>query len=168
MNLRGQIIELFLLAMPVACVAWTVTHEEVFREPREACVEKSKKCRRWYERKFFYLFTCEYCFSHYVALAFIAVTRYQLLYAGWRGYLVAWFSLVWVANQYMSVYNRLRLDIKSEKIENELKEEIRQGIGGRENGLQSGSVELHVPVEGGAARATIKHDARGEGRRGGD
>jgi hypothetical protein len=124
MNLKHQIIELFLLAIPVACVAWTITHEEVFREPRELCVEKSKQCRRWYERKFFYLFTCEYCFSHYVSLAFLAITRYQLLYTGWRGYLVAWFSLVWVANQYMSVYNRLRLDIKSEKIENELKEEI--------------------------------------------
>ncbi|MDN3654396.1 hypothetical protein QWZ08_02090 [Ferruginibacter paludis] len=23
---------LFLLAIPIACVAWTVTHEEVFRE----------------------------------------------------------------------------------------------------------------------------------------
>jgi hypothetical protein len=124
MNLKDQIIELFLLAIPVACVAWTVTHEEVFREPREVCVEKSQKCRRWYERKFFYLFTCEYCFSHYVSLAFLAITRYQLLYTGWRGYLVAWFSLVWVANQYMSVYNRLRLDIKGEKIEHELKQEI--------------------------------------------
>src|SRR5215212_8316876 len=110
MSLSSPLLELFVLAIPVACVAWTVTHEEVFREPREACVERSKRCRRWYERKFFYLFTCEYCFSHYVALAFIAITRYQLLYAGWRGYLVAWFSLVWVANQYMSVYNRLRLD----------------------------------------------------------
>jgi hypothetical protein len=120
----AQLVELFVLAIPVACVAWTVTHEEVFREPREVCVEKSKQCRRWYERKFFYLFTCEYCFSHYVALIFLVITRYQLLYAGWRGYLIAWFSLVWIANQYMSVFNRLRLDIKGEKIEHELKQEI--------------------------------------------
>lgn len=124
MTMLMQLVELFVLAIPVACVAWTVTHEEVFREPREACVEKSKQCRRWYERKFFYLFTCEYCFSHYVALIFLVITRYQLLYAGWRGYLIAWFSLVWIANQYMSVFNRLRLDIKGEKIEHELKQEI--------------------------------------------
>ena len=113
-----------MLAIPVACVAWTVTHEEVFREPREYCVDRSKNCRRWYERKFFYLFTCEYCFSHYVAALFLLITRYKLLFEDWRGYLIAGFALVWVANQYMSLYNRLRLDIKGEKIEHEIKEDI--------------------------------------------
>ena len=122
MNLTTQIITLFVLAVPIACVAWTVTHEEVFREPREFCVRKSEGCRRWYERKFFYLFTCEYCFSHYITAIFLVITRYQLLYEDWRGYLVGGFALVWVANQYMSLYNRLRLDIKSEKIETKIKE----------------------------------------------
>jgi hypothetical protein len=121
--LRFQILELFLLAIPIACVAWTVTHEEVFREPREYCVRRSENCRRWYERKFFYLFTCEYCFSHYIAAAFLIITRFKLLYPDWRGYLIAWLSLVWIANQYMSIYNRLRLDIKTEKLEGEIKEE---------------------------------------------
>ena len=124
MSLTAQLLALFVLAIPVACVAWTVTHEEVFREPREYCVSRSRDCRRWYERKFFYLFTCEYCFSHYVALAFVALMRFQLLYTGWRGYLVAWLAVVWIANQYMSIYNRIRLDIKGEKIEHELKQEI--------------------------------------------
>jgi hypothetical protein len=124
MSLTTQIVTLFVLAIPVACAAWTVTHEEVFREPREYCVSRSKNCRSLIERKFFYLFTCEYCFSHYIAIFFLAITRYQLLLTGWRGYLIAWFSLVWIANQYMSIYNRLRLDIKGEKIEHELKQEI--------------------------------------------
>ena len=124
MSLGIQVAVLFVLAIPIACVAWTVTHEEVFREPREFCVDRSKSCRRWYERKFFYLFTCEYCFSHYVALFFLFVADYRLLFEGWRGYLVGWLALVWVANQYMSLYNRLRLDIKGEKIEHEIKEEI--------------------------------------------
>ncbi|MGH9941191.1 MAG: hypothetical protein ACRD9R_02395 [Pyrinomonadaceae bacterium] len=123
MGLTTQIIYLFILAIPIACIAWTVTHEEVFREPREYCVGKSKNCRRWYERKFFYLFTCEYCFSHYVTMLFLLITRYKLIYPDWRGYLVGGFALVWVANQYMSLYNRLRLDIKSEKLEHEMKEE---------------------------------------------
>jgi hypothetical protein len=121
-----QIIELFLLAMAVACVAWTVTHEEVFREPREYCQRQSRNCRRWYERKFFYLFTCEYCFSHYIAALFLIITRFKLLFADWRGYLLALFALVWIANQYMSVYDRLRLDIKTERIEGEIREEIKQ------------------------------------------
>jgi hypothetical protein len=124
MNLTTQIVTLFVLAIPVACIAWTITHEEVFREPREFCVRKSKGCQRWYQRKFFYLFTCEYCFSHYVAAVMLAITRYQLLYEDWRGYLVGGFALVWVANQYMSLYNRLRLDIKSEKIETRIKEQV--------------------------------------------
>ena len=121
--LRFQILELLLLAIPVACIAWTVTHEEVFREPREYCKRRSENCRRWYERKFFYLFTCEYCFSHYIAAVFLIITRFKMLYPDWRGYLIAWLSLVWIANQYMSVYNRLRLDIKTERLEGEIKEE---------------------------------------------
>ena len=122
--LRLQLLELFVLAIPIACISWTVTHEEVFREPRDYCLRRSQSCRRWYERKFFYLFTCEYCFSHYVAAAFLLITRFKLLFDDWRGYLVALFALVWIANQYMSIYNRLRLDIKTEQLEGEIKEEV--------------------------------------------
>jgi len=117
MPLGLQVAWLFVLAIPIACVAWTITHEEVFREPREFCVRESKEGRNTVRRKFFYLFTCEYCFSHYVTIFFLIVTRFKLLYPDWRGYLLSLFALVWIANQYMSVYNRLRLDIKHEKIE---------------------------------------------------
>ena|ERR1044072_4975212 len=117
MTLGLQIIWLFVLAIPIACIAWTVTHEEVFREPRQYCAEKSEKCAKLYQRKFFYLFTCEYCFSHYVSAFFLVITRYKLLYQDWRGYLIAGFALVWIANQYMSLYGRLRLDIKRERVE---------------------------------------------------
>ena len=123
-TLRVQLLELFVLAIPIACLSWTVTHEEVFREPRDYCIGRSQSCRRWYERKFFYLFTCEYCLSHYVSAAFLIITRFKLLFDDWRGYLVALFALVWIANQYISIYNRLRLDIKSEKLETEIKEEV--------------------------------------------
>ncbi len=51
------------------------------------------------------------------------MTRFKLLYTDWRGYLVALFALVWVANQYMSIYNRLRLDIKHEQVEIQAKQE---------------------------------------------
>jgi hypothetical protein len=116
MLVRTQFAYLFLLALPIACVSWTVTHEEVFREPREFCKSKSEQCRPLLLRKFFYLFTCEYCFSHYVTLLFLVITRFTLLYAGWRGYMIAWFALVWVANVYMSIFNRLRLEIKHENV----------------------------------------------------
>ena len=116
MTLGRQLAYLLLLALPIACASWTVTHEEVFREPREFCQQRSQNCKPLVARKFFYLFTCEYCFSHYVTAFFLLLTRFQMLYAGWRGYLIAWFALVWVANIYMSLFNRLRLDIKHEHV----------------------------------------------------
>ncbi len=116
MTLSRQFAYLVLLALPVACASWTVTHEEVFREPREFCKSQSQNCKPIVARKFFYLFTCEYCFSHYVSAFFLLVTHFQMLYEGWRGYLIAWFALVWMANIYMSFFNRLRLDIKHENV----------------------------------------------------
>jgi len=117
MALSHQFAFLLLLALPVACVSWTVTHEEVFREPRDYCKQKAENCKPLVARKFFYLFTCEYCFSHYVTLFFLVVTHFTLLYDGWRGYLISWFALVWVANVYMSAFNRLRLEIKHENVQ---------------------------------------------------
>ena len=115
--LLHQFALLLLIALPVACASWTVTHEEVFREPREFCKRMSQDCKALPQRKFFYLFTCEYCFSHYVTLVALWGFHFSMLYVGWRGYLVAWFSVVWVANVYMSVFNRLRLEIKHENVE---------------------------------------------------
>jgi hypothetical protein len=117
MSLGEQITYLFILGLPIASIAWTVTHEEVFREPREWCKDRSQNCRRLFERKFFYLFTCEYCFSHYVVVLFLFITRFKLLFDGWRGYLVAFFALVWVANFYINVFARVRLEIKKERVE---------------------------------------------------
>ncbi|MBC7946308.1 MAG: hypothetical protein H7Y42_00400 [Chitinophagaceae bacterium] len=116
MSIGMQVAYLFLLAIPIACIAWTVTHEEVFKEPREYCLRQSRDSKSPLSRKFFYLFTCEYCFSHYVTVVMLFITRYHLLYPDWRGYLIGGFALVWIANIYMSLYSRIRIDIKKEKI----------------------------------------------------
>jgi hypothetical protein len=118
-----QFAWLLLLAFPVACIAWTVTHEEVFREPRQYCQQQCARSKSLARRKFFYLFTCEYCFSHYVAAGMLLITRFRLVYPDWRGYFIAFFTLVWIANQYMSIYNRLRLDIRHEQVEIKAEEE---------------------------------------------
>lgn len=122
MTLSRQVSWLFLLAIPIACVAWTVTHEEVFREPRDYCAKRSLDSKTLMARKFFYLFTCEYCFSHYVAIFFLFLTGYKLLLPDWRGYVIAGFSLVWIANGYMSLFGFIRQDIKKEKTEIEVLE----------------------------------------------
>ena len=116
MPLSLQTAWLFLLAIPVACISWTVTHEEVFKEPREYCLRRCEAAGNIVVRKFFYLFTCEYCFSHYVTIAILVISRFHLLFDDWRGYLVAGFSLVWMANIYMSLFGRLRINIKKERL----------------------------------------------------
>ncbi|MDO8795436.1 MAG: hypothetical protein Q7J25_12530 [Vicinamibacterales bacterium] len=123
MTLGTQLTWLFVLAIPVASVAWTITHEEIFAELREICMKKSERCKRFLQRKFFYLFTCEYCFSHYVAAAVVGMADFRLLLPDWRGLVLAWFSVVWVANVYMSLFSRLRLDIKRERVETEAVEQ---------------------------------------------
>ena len=117
-----QVLLLFVFAIPVACVSWTVTHEEVFREVREWFTARSESSKTIAARKFFYLFTCEYCFSHYVAAAALVMTRFKLLIPDWRGYVLSLFALVWVSNAFMSLYGRLRVDITSERAEAKAKE----------------------------------------------
>jgi hypothetical protein len=117
MPLSQQIIWLFVLALPIASVAWTVTHEEVFREPREYCTRQSQNSRTLMCRKFFYLFTCEYCFSHWVTALFLIITRYKLLYDDWRGYLIALFALVYVSNFYIGLFGHVKLEVRKERAE---------------------------------------------------
>jgi len=121
-QLARQIVWLFVLAIPIACVAWTITHEEIFREGREYCSERSKTCKRLLSRKAFYLVTCEYCFSHWITLLALLLTGYRLLLDGAMGYVIGFFALVFVANIYMSLYSRLRIDIRSERAAATVKE----------------------------------------------
>ncbi len=114
-ELLVQIVRLLVLSVPVAWVSWTVTREEVFREPRAWCVARTRTGPTLAVRKFFYLFTCEYCFSHWVALALQFVFQFRVAFDDWRGYLVGFAALVWTANVYMSLYQRLRVDIRKDR-----------------------------------------------------
>ena len=116
MEISTQIFWLIILSMVVASIAWTVTQEEIFREWRDVCADKSQKCKALVQRKFFYVFTCEYCFSHWVTLVFLLLTQFRLLIDDWRGYVLAFFIIPWLANQWMSIYRRLRVGIKHENL----------------------------------------------------
>lgn len=115
MTIKMQILWLIILAIPIACVAWTITHEEVFREPREYFTRRSEIGKTLLARKFFYLFTCEYCFSHYITILALIFTGYKLLLDDWRGYVIAGFALVWMANVYMSLFGLIRLGMKKDR-----------------------------------------------------
>ena len=125
----GVLLQLLVLALPVAAISWTVTHEDLFREIHNYCIDCSRDARSVLVRKFFYLLTCEYCFSHYVAAAVIVATGFRLLYDDWRGWIIAWLALVWVANHLISLYGRLRLGIRSERLDIGLKEAESQQAG---------------------------------------
>ena len=127
MGIGEQIYWLAILSMVVACIAWTVTQEEIFGEWRRYCSEKSQSCGSILQRKFFYVFTCEYCFSHWVTVLILILTGFRLLIDDWRGYILAFFLIPWLANQWMSLYRRLRVGIKHE---NALAEEIKENLEG--------------------------------------
>ena len=57
-----------------------------------------------------------------MTIFFIALSGFKLLLDDWRGYIIAFFALVFVANLYMNIYSRLRVDITSEKKDIERKE----------------------------------------------
>jgi hypothetical protein len=122
LSLGDQVVWLFLLPIPVACIAWTVTHEEVFKEVHEYCTLRATKAKTLVGRKFYYLLTCEFCFSHYVTIAMLVLTRYKMLMPDWRGYLIGGFAVVWIANLYMTIYSVLRGHMKKESIETKLVE----------------------------------------------
>jgi hypothetical protein len=121
-QLWSQLLWLFTLALPVASVAWTVTHEEIFREAREHFEAQTRR-GSLLRRKFFYALTCEYCFSHYVTAFFLWLTGFHLLLDDWRGYVIAFFAVTAIANLYMSLFGRVRVDIKSERLDIAVKEE---------------------------------------------
>ena len=132
--MTDDLVRLFVLAMPVAAIAWAVTHEEMFKEPRDYCTASSRAADRWRRGSSSTRSRASTCFSHWVTLGLLLVTRFTLLYDDWRGYVVSGFSLVWIANIYMSLFGRLRLDIKSERVDITLKENVaRQGSGPRRN-----------------------------------
>ncbi len=116
MFISEQIFWLAILSMIVASIAWTVTQEEIFREWRELCTDRSQKCETTMKQKFYYVFTCEYCFSHWVTFLILILTGFQLLIDDWRGYILAFFAIPWLANQWMSIYRRLRVGIKHENL----------------------------------------------------
>lgn len=57
-----------------------------------------------------------------MTVGFIFLADFRLLLDNWKGYIIAGFALVFVANIYMSLFGLLRQSIKKEKTEIEVLE----------------------------------------------
>jgi len=114
MPILTQLYWLLILSLVVASISWTVTQEKIFEELREIARKKSETSRSLFIRKFCYVWTCEYCFSHWVTILVLIIVRFPLLFDDWRGYFLSFFILPWIANFWMSIYRMLRVDIKHE------------------------------------------------------
>lgn len=113
MSYAGQISFALLLALPIACIVWTFTQEEVFREVRDALKDyQQRHPHSPWRKKIAYLPTCPYCFSHYVTAAFVALFQFPMLTDDCRGYIASLFTLVLLANLYLTIYHLLRVALR--------------------------------------------------------
>jgi hypothetical protein len=116
MNLGEQLVWALVLAIPVACLAWTIAQEEVFEELREILNAYRQRHRdSFWRQKLAYLPTCPFCSSHYVAAIFLWLFHFKMLADDWRGYAVSLFSVVLLANVYLTVYHWLRAGLRASR-----------------------------------------------------
>lgn len=122
---------LFLyLAAPVAIIVRAFTTEEICREPRDYCRARHScyrdrcsrhdaglfcRARDFLLQKLFYLPTCDYCLSFWVALAVVWIAGYSIVFDDWRGVALAVFVVMGVANVYLALFTHLRVDAKKER-----------------------------------------------------
>jgi hypothetical protein len=142
---------ILLAALPVACIAWTVTQEEIFRELREwLCARHEDRRLAWWKRKAAYVPTCHFCFSHYVAAVVVPLFDLRLLASGWLGMVAAFFATVAMANVYISTYHVLRLALKwlrlqTERVEIAKQEAVRRAAAVRRPGAIGQDARLLTP-----------------------
>ncbi len=108
----NQLLFAALLALPVACVSWTVSNEEVFRDLRDWLDKVSQRSRNLLIKKACYLPTCHYCLSHWITAMFLLLTGFTFLLNDWRGYILSEFAVVMIANVYLTLYSLLRVSLR--------------------------------------------------------
>lgn len=120
----------WFLAVPVAIIVRAFTTEEIFRQPREFCAQQHQhyddltangaqrfagRLRYLLLAKLCYVPTCDFCFSFWVSLVVVWIAEYSMYYNGWRGFALATFVVMGVANVYLSGFSHLRVDLRKER-----------------------------------------------------
>ncbi len=119
----------WFLAVPVAILVRAFTTEEIAREPRDYCSQR-QACYRdraggdaslvdrvwcFVLQKLFYMPTCEYCLSFWVSLGVVWLADDRIYFDDWRGFVLACFVVMGVANVYMGLFGLLRVDMRKER-----------------------------------------------------
>ena len=117
-----EFVTLLVLALPVACVSWTITQTEIFRFPREAVLAWAKrKPESKFRHLVSYLPTCYYCCSHYISEFFLILSYVGGMkkldwsngwYSAVTGFIVATFTLIFIANLYLTGFNIYRVALR--------------------------------------------------------
>jgi hypothetical protein len=121
----------WFLAAPVAIIVRACTTEEVFRQPREFCAARhrqygdllrrrdsasmAERARLFVLEKACYVPTCDFCLSFWLSLVVVWIADYALFFEGWRGFALATFVVMGVANVYLSVFSHLRVDLRKQR-----------------------------------------------------
>src|SRR5437868_5249614 len=84
MSLGTQVVWLFVMALAVASVAGTVTHEEVFRERREYGAKQGRKPPILPRRRSSYCLPCNSVFGPSVAAFFLRFPGTKFFFKTWR------------------------------------------------------------------------------------
>lgn len=120
----------WFLAVPVAIIVRACTTEEILRQPREFCSRQHHHYdelagsgpERFLQRlryvllaKLCYVPTCDFCFSFWVSLVVVWIAEYSMYYEDWRGFALATFVVMGVANVYLSAFSHLRVDLRKER-----------------------------------------------------
>jgi hypothetical protein len=85
MSLGVQVVWLFVLSIPIACIAWTVTQEEMFRELRDFCRKRCENEPRLVAPQILLSVHLRVLLQPLSALFFLLMTRYRLLLDDRRG-----------------------------------------------------------------------------------
>jgi hypothetical protein len=121
----------WFLAVPVAVIVRAITTEEIFRQPREFCASRNRHYGGLYDQrdqaslgararylllsKLCYVPTCDFCLSFWVSLAIVWIAGYSLYFDDWRGFALALFVVMGIANVYLSAFSHLRVDLRKER-----------------------------------------------------
>lgn len=107
---------LFVYAVVVAVLVRALTDEEIFKEPRAWLTAYYQEDRHpFLLRKLAYVPTCEFCCSFWVALVVVWLLGFRLALDDWRGFFVAVFAVMGLANLYLGLFSLLRVGLRRDR-----------------------------------------------------